>query len=297
MLPYYIRDNQYFFKHNNKEGSILGDSLIINPTNLEELISYITNKNIKSIVVNSSYFKVDNLEFLKDIPAIEGVTILQDDLDISPLSHVHNLKVLRLGEIKQPLDFANFPKLEVLGVTFTKHTLNIPSCKNLFWLWLDKFNKPELTHLGDLQELKYLNLHHTSIISLQGIEKLHKLIYLRIDTASKLETLEGLSGTNTNLETIDVYGAKKLSNYSAIAQVPLLKKVFFSKTGETTDISFLRKLHNLQHAIIGMKVSDGDMLCLKNIAEGGFVDYPHYNLKFDVRRENLQPTSALKNKG
>ncbi len=277
--PTYFKDGQLIFKEGKGVQSILGDRLIINPNKLKNISSFLEKNGIRSITINPSYFSVNNLDFLKDLPFIEGVYILQADLNLSPLDILTNLRVFAVDRINKPFDFSKFQRLEVLGTTYNRNTINIGLCTNLFWLWLDNFSKTDLHELKDLKNLQYLSLYKTGIANLKGLEGLINLKELHIDSASKLLSLDGISVNNKLIEIIDIFGAKNLTDYSAIKKSVSLKKIRFGKTGNLASISFLKDLPKLESAMIGMKVEDGDMGYLKNISEVGFVDYPHYNLK------------------
>jgi len=289
--PTYYRDGQLFFKELKKENSILGDRLVINPNKLKNIASFIQKNEIKSITINPSYFKVDNLDFLKDIPFIEGLYILQSNLDLSPLSYLTNLRVFTIDRLEKPLDFTKYQNLEVLGITYSKNTINIGSCENLFWLWIDNYSKHDLQELQGLRNLKYLSLYKTAIKNLTGFESLVNIHELHIDSASKLESLSGISENNKQLELVDIYGAKNLTDYSAIIKGESIKRLRFGRTGNISSISFLKVLPKLENAVIGMKVEDGDMSFLKDLPEAGFVDYPHYNLKMkDIKKTKINAT-------
>ena len=282
MTPTYYKDGHLFFSiAPEKPDSILGDRLVINPQNLGEVSKYVREKSIKSITINPAYHAVNNLDFLDSFLSIEGIYILQDGLDLSPINKLKNLRALSFNESKTKVDLRNFPNLEVLGITFNKNIINLNKCAKLFWLWLDNFKKNNLEELQSLSNLKYLNLYKTAIIDFKGICKLTNLISLKIDSASKLETLEDISSSNTQLKVIDIYGAKNLHNYTSLSNAKSIQKIFLRKTGETEDISFLNPLSELQEVIIGMKVIDGNMSRLKLIPKAGFLEFPHYNLKMN----------------
>lgn len=102
---------------------------------------------------------------------------------------------------------------------------------------------------------------------------------LNIDSARSLESLDGLNENNKNLLDLDIYSARKLTDYNALRYLTNLEKLRFTKTGDIEDISILQTFKNLKRVILGIKVLNGDMSYLKNINEVGFVDFPHYSHK------------------
>jgi len=277
MPPIYQKDSFLFFKEKKSVDSILGDSLIIDPSRISEIIKYVNEKGLKSIRINDAYFKINDLNFLSQMPSIEGLNILQNGLNLSGINELNNLRVLRLGESKEPIDFNNFPNLEILGTTHNRNILNIDKCRKLFWLWLNNFKFNNLKELVGLESLQFLFLHKTTIKNLIGIDSLSNLKELFIDIASKLESLEGLSDRNVKLEFIDIYGAKNLHDYNSIASVQALKRIILIKTGNSKTMSFLCKLQNLNEVSLGMEITDGNLQIISKIPKLSFVEYPHYN--------------------
>src|SRR5258705_1855988 len=127
----YYKDDFLFFKEHSSADSILGDRLIVESSRIKRTIEYINSKDIKSITIDPGYFKLDNLDFLKELRSVMGIYLLKDKVDVSALNKLRNLKVLRLDEIFNEVDLMNFPGLQVLSYTYNKHILNIGACKNL----------------------------------------------------------------------------------------------------------------------------------------------------------------------
>ena len=279
MSPVYTKDDFLFFKEVNKPEMILGDRLIIEPAKLADTIKYINKNSIKSITINPAYFVVEHLDFLKDIPAIEGLYLLQQFSDLSDIHCLKSLRALTFNKINKPLDFDNFPQLEVLGTDYNKHLINLAGCKKLFWLWLDKFNHDDIGALKGLSNLSYLNLYSTTIKSLEGIQHLKSLTHLRIITASRLETLNGISLENI-LRVIDIDNAKKLSDYNSIRNAKELDTLFLSRSGNADDLSFIDGLSKLNKIILGINILNGDLNPLLSIKDVSFTDHSHYSLKF-----------------
>jgi hypothetical protein len=279
MIPVYSKDGFLFFKEKEAPDSILGDRLIIESGKILESVNYINDNNIKSVVINSNYVSLSDLSFLDEIPFIEGIYLLAENLDISNINNLKKLRVLRLNNSKEEIDLKNFPELEVLSYSGKNKIKGISHCKNLFWLWVEGYKKEDLTEFKDLVELKYLNLSFSSIKNIHGIENMSKLKYLHLDTMRCLESLRGLSENLNKLEVLDIYNAKKLSNYEDVSILKSLRQLELGKTGETYSISFIKNLPNLKRVGIGFKVLDGDMSYLKGIESVGFIYYPHYNHK------------------
>jgi hypothetical protein len=279
MLPTYYKDGLLFFKEKSGVDSILGDRLIIDSGRIGEICDYVNKHKIKSVTINSAYFKLANLDFLNDIPFVEGIFIVHEDLDLSILNSLRNLRVLRIGETDTAIDFKNFPNLEVLGATYNEFIVNVSSCKKLFWLWFDEFREDSLQKISALSMLEYLNLYKTTIRNLEGFSLLTKVKEVHIDAAPRLESCAGISESNSNLAVVDIYNAKKLSDYRAIGNTSTIKKIFFTKTGDIPNLSFLNNLPDIESVVIGSKILDGDTSYLQKVPNVNFKDFPHYSHK------------------
>lgn len=277
-LPVYKKDGFLFFKKGKEPGT--NDGLIIDVSHIGSIAEYLKRTGVDKIVVNSSYFPVNDLSFLKYLPFVKKISVVGDSYDILPVNNLHELQELRVGNFSGIIDFNNFPCLEILGVIWSSKLKNLENAVNLKWLWLDFYKDVSLEKLKNFKSLTYLYLNRPSIKSLNGVGEMLSLLELHLDTASKLETLDGFGESNKNLKRLDVYQSRKLNNYSALKYLIGLEKLRFTKTGDMQDIKILQSLSNLKEVILGTKVIDGDMLYLKQIEKYKFLNFPHYNLKY-----------------
>ena len=202
---------------------------------------------------------------MNEVKDLEGVAVLQDNLDLTPLLSLKKLKRLNCHTPTSAFDLATFTDLKVLGITYNKYVGNIASCKNLTWLWIDNLKQDDLSCLSSLTNLTKLNLFKTGITSLQGIEPLNKLQFLNIDTANQLQSLEGLTQNNSSLEVLSVYNAPKLTDYKPLENLANLKKLFLGKTGDMENLDFVNKTAKLEEVNLGIRVADGNMTNLRSV--------------------------------
>ena len=186
-LPVYWKDGFLFFKK-RKDPSI-NDALIIDVKRIENISRYLRTSQSTNITVNSSYYPVNDLSFLKYLPFVKGISIVDDHLDVEPVNQLHELQVLGIGSFNGIIDLDNFPHLQELGISWTKQIKNIEKAEKLKWLWLDNYKDISLERLKSLCNLNFLYLYRPTIKSLTGISGMSSLVELNIDTASKLETL------------------------------------------------------------------------------------------------------------
>ncbi len=279
MQTQYHRDGFLFLKELDNVDAILGDRLIVESEKIESSISYINEKKVKSILLSDNYYKLTEIKFINTILEIEGLYILKDKVDTSPINKLKSLRVLRLNKSSTPLDLSNFENLQVLSFDYHRNILNIDKCSKLFWLWVNGFNKDDLTEFKKVTGLEYLNLYKSTIRNLRGVENMSSLKSIFLDNVKKLESLNGLDKGVNGIKRVDIYNAPLLNNYSAIQNLDKLEQLDLRKTGEIESIKFLEKLQHLKSVTLGLKVSDGKMDVLRRIDKVGYIDYPHYNIK------------------
>jgi hypothetical protein len=280
MINKYLKDNFIFFKEPIADGSILGDRLLVESAKIDSTIKYINSKGIKSVTIDPEYYELDDLAFLQYTPDVTGVYLLSDNIDVSWINNLKGLRVLTCDVIKQGnIDLKNFPYLEILGYSVNKKITGIGFCTRLSWLWIEGYKNDNLLELKSLVNLKYLNLHQSSIKNLEGIEDMRNLQKIRLDTMRNLESLKGLNKNLSRLEVVDIWAAKNLTNYDELSKLKNLKQLELGRTGECQSISFIKELSNLKKVALGFKVLDGNMSYLEGIEKVGFIDFPYYTHK------------------
>lgn len=273
------REGFQFFSPLPSPDNILGESIYVDSDRISQSVKYINKNNIRNITIAPASYKMDHLDFIRDTPEITGVNLQKDFSDLACLYALKGLRVLRFREVNTPFDLALFPELEVLSFTYSKKVQHTGACKNLTWLWIDGYKKDNLEELRDLSRLQYLNLYRSAILNLRGIENMEELKEIMLDGMRKLTSLEGLNKKLGKLAVLYIYGAKQLTHYEALMDVPSLKQLELRQTGETPSIQFLDSLPALEKVTLGCKVTDGNMSFLKRIGNVGFIDYPHYTHK------------------
>lgn len=274
----YEKDGFLFSKSIDPIFSSLEDSLIVG-NDLNKTLKYICDNGIKSFIINSNNYSLGNLDFLKDVPQVESLILLIDDIQLPQFDSMINIKMLSFQSIKNGIDLSFFRKLEALAFDHWKKITGLENCHNLFWLSINGYKEPDLSKLNGMKHLKYLFLYNAGIKSLRGIEGLSHLKEFRVDNAKKMESLSGLTEVQNTIEVLDIYNAQKLTDYSALKNMTSLKQLDLRRTGDIDSIEFIKYLTKIERITLGLKVKNGDMSFLKNIDSVGFIDYPHYNLK------------------
>ncbi len=277
--PNYTKDGFTFFKANSDFATELGDPIVLNDVNrLSVLIAYIKKKGVKWIQIRDEF--VNDLEFFNEIPHIEGITILTNDVDLSGLKYLKKLKILSFNKSTSILDLSMFDDLLFLNYSDNRKIKNLETCKTLKVLNIEGYKKSDLQEFRNLELLQSVSLSYSrNLTTLNGLENLKNIKSIHIHSASNLTDLNGLNEKNICLETLDIYSTKKLIDYSSISKLKNLKNLYIRKSGDIINLSILLNSKNIEKVAIGVKVLDGDMSLLKKVPLVSFINYPHYTHK------------------
>jgi hypothetical protein len=78
--------------------NILGERMYVDSDRLRQTVAYINNHQVLSLVFTPAKYKLDNLDFLRELPGVQGLYIQKSFADLSPLYAQKGLRVLRLQE-------------------------------------------------------------------------------------------------------------------------------------------------------------------------------------------------------
>lgn len=254
-------------------------SVKINEDNIRESIAYIQEHQI--INVDLSY-ELDQVDFLSECPDIERVSLGGEDLkDVSGLYHLNNLKSLSINEIRSSLeiDFQRIPSLEVLYGQLPLKAKGIGTLKNLkeMRLWGYKPKTKNLEQFSDLKNLESLELIQSNITSLLGAEGLESLEKLGLFYLRSFYDLKIIKYLTTSLRILEIENCKKIGDFTPIADLKSLEKLFMMDCGELASIQFVNQLPRLKLlAFGGTIVLDGDLYPCERIEEVYFTQKKHY---------------------
>ncbi|SDJ97319.1 protein phosphatase 1 regulatory subunit 7 [Flavobacterium noncentrifugens] len=253
-------DGFLFFLGNSENDK----QLIINPKKISKIVKYINENKILCITVNDAYFdKIENLDFLKEIPNVEEISILQNNLNLKPIENLKSLKSLSFSETTEKLNLNKFHNLEILGCDYRK-VENLKECKNLKSVSLHFYNKENLVEFENFDNLEILFLVQTSIKNFNGIEKLKNINKIELHNSPKLESLNGLPRNSEKLRTLFIYNAKNLIDYGKLDTLKNLKKLQLVSGGEIENLEIFEKMNNLEYLQLGMNIKNGDKIELMN---------------------------------
>lgn len=247
---------------------LAGDDIDINSSNIDKCIKLMIERKINQMSLTSEYL-LNNIDFIQnyDLSFIKGIYITRPIKDLSPVYNLRNLTHITLPEdYEGKFDFSYLPKLEFLGTTWKDKFINLGTCHEMKYLKIFGFSNKDLSMFQSLTKLEEIQLTSSKMVSLQGIENLAGLKILDIDTAKKLERLEGLTEYNHNLTYLRIWIAPNLHDVEPIGHLHNLESIQISKVKMLDSLKFLDNLHKLKICAIhpsNIDVRDGDFTPLE----------------------------------
>jgi len=261
------------------------DRFRVNTATLADDVEQIKRSGIKGVVLSTiNGYVPDNIDFLYDLPDLEGVHMQEQVTDISPLYSLKKLKYLLL-ETKSEIDLARFPEMVHLRIGEWRTNIhNISQCKKLCWLYVYKFSPPkggfELLYPGD--SLRSLAITRSTLSSLSGIERFTSLRSLELNYFSKLSDISQIISLNDSLDILTFESCKKI-NINILSKMDKLRALIVKKGGDVQSIKFIESMSALEGVcIFDTNILDGDIspfINNKNLQDVSFTDKKHYSLK------------------
>lgn len=260
------------------------EALVIKGENLNEEVKYINSNKIKSIYL--TFFKsksINNLDFLNETNCIEKVNLNDVDVDYSGLYCLSNLKhaILSVKNKKQYLDYSKFKHLEYLSIDWYSQFPDLSSNTNLKELVIWKF-KPKSKMFSELKlpkELENLQISESNILNFDGLY-LTNLKKFEGHYCNFLESLKGINGVSSNLNTLILDNCIKLTDYTNLESCKKLRKIVLGDCGDISTLKWLRELKNVKHfSFWNTRLIDGDTSPCFGIDYVSFKNAKHYNHK------------------
>jgi len=254
------------------EPGVFGERLVLEGTWHDEIVDYMLTHKIVELNVNYARgFVGRNLDFLQSLPFLEGLLLLVYNItDISAIHNLHSLRSLNIAcRDKTPLDFSNFPVLEDCGLDWRSKSSSIFKCATLKNLYIEKYlgkdtelfrdlinleelslvagSVADLSGLGRLYKLRELGLYRLqSLTSLQGIEDLHELVILNIDTCRRLTSISEVQALS-KLHRLQLTNCNDIESLQPIIRSRGLEEIYFHESTNIIDgnLSVLTHLPNL----------------------------------------------------
>lgn len=264
-----------------------GDFLVVQSKNLERTIEFINENNIKNLWISYVHgYKLKNISFMKKIKnQIEGVIIIDSNINLEGLNELTNLRMLSLSdETGYKLDLSNYSNLKYCSLLWNKNISNLSKCVNFEDLNIRKGGADifSVDVFGNFKKLRELVLIQCKIEDLSFLSKASKLEHLEVSYSPSLTGIKSLVYCK-KLENLVFDHCKNISDdYQVLGKLNNLRFLTIADSKEIPTLSFLRPLKKLQHfAFVGTNIVDGDLTpCLK-IAHVGFNNKKHYSHSYE----------------
>ncbi len=255
--------------------------LVVKSSELSEIIQYINNNNVKSILINDFRgFNEKSVDFFKYCDQVENIFLVEGDYDISGIKHLKKLKNAIIGPIpKQPINLSQFENIESLSIDYHKNWIDLFKCTTLKDLRIWKLPFETLKEISVLSNLNFLKLVQGKTKSLKGIDELN-LAHFEAHKISSLKDI-GISREYKTLENFHIYDCKSVQNHERIKNAKNLKSLRYANCGEMESISFIKDMSKLKEFRFPKTlVKDGDLSYLKNVDVIMYNDKKHYSHKY-----------------
>lgn len=173
-------------------------------------------------------------DFLNDplFSDLQEVRVYADaGTDIRPLNALKNLTSLWLSfnpgyEPTGTLDFARLPMLEDLHIQWYEDMQNLSVCNSTKSIYINDFPGSDLNLLKDLDSLQVLELYNSKLEALDGIEKMNKLISLKMTGQSNLKSVESFGKASlSKLKNVEISSQNDVKGLKYLSQLKALKSL------------------------------------------------------------------------
>ena len=293
------RDGMPFYPVTNPVNQ--ADGLVIENLQLQQMLDYLNEKDIRSVYV----YGMENFVFLRECSRVEHLKIelrlsfrefsklkkrrsgnLEKEYDISPLYNLKNIRGLSIINNEEPfiipkmkLDLSKLPTLEYICIDdcFIE---NLSEAKNLRSAWVNYYHKEDFQELSSLEKMDTLDLTSSKIKSLDGCQQIKKLQCLYLYYNRSLSDISALEGVKDSLKALRIESCAKIKDFSVLEKLENLELLDLSGSNEIPSLSFIRKLKNLKVFVFSVNVLDGDITSCKDLSYAACVrGRKHYNMK------------------
>lgn len=260
------------------------------PELYDEYVRYINKHRLTQAKI-----VMPTLDILRDCPTLQYLHIhprfdSPDEYDFTPL-YGRELKYLCcLNEYYKEggkshigtVDFSQIFALESLKVNVNRGTLNYNRIETLKSLIIGDYTgaNRDLTDLFVSTELDTLCLLEGRTVSLNGIEKAHKLQYLDISYNRCLEDISALSKIKHSLKSLNIFNCAKIKDFSVFYELENLEKLEIWGSNTIPSLDFVKYMPNLKTLFLEINIADGDITPCLNLRSAKLMkNRKHYNLK------------------
>lgn len=236
-----------------KGGKNYGLLVIINPKDIgNNLLDFISSRNIRALTVSIGTTEAKNVDFLqnKAFCQIEYLNLVGNLIDgIGGITLLQNLTCfIYNGVFSMPFDFSELKKLRILEVLYNPNKTNgIPTCTELEQLTIYHYKAKEKTldEFSSLVNLESLSFYQSDIYSLNGMQNMNSLKYLRLNYLKNLQEIVALHNKKS-LNFVSIQNAKKINDWEVIGSLENIQELFVHNCGFIKNLDFLKELQYLE---------------------------------------------------
>lgn len=261
-------------------GPLNRNVIIIEDQRIDDYVNYINQNDIRSIYFNSGYYHLDNVDCLERLQNIETINIGAAISNFDGLYRSNEgIKILLLGDITGPIDLIRMKSVEEMAIEMNKHILNLEKCTQLKELRIWKYKKNNLIELSGLANLNSIAITQSSLVSLDGCNRMNGLEQVELNYMSKLEDLNQLAELVDTLKVLRIESCKKI-DFDFLHRLKNLEKLSLIDSGSIPNLSFVKNLPKLKFLVFSKtNVIDGDLSYCEGIEYVAFDNKKHYTHK------------------
>ena len=208
------------------ERGVFGDRLVLKGPYTPTVLKLMRSRNLREININYARgFVGDNIEFLRDMPFVEGVSVLSFAIrDISPLESLSNLRAAYIGtrNEKTAIDFNKLSNLERCFVYWRPMAETLFDRDSLQHLDIYGYPGHDVAGIERLVNLTKLSLAAGTLGTLDRIALLPNLQQLGLYSLRRLESIKGIESIK-KLSTLEIESCKKLTSIDPVGMAANLK--------------------------------------------------------------------------
>lgn len=193
----------------------------------DEIANFICqNNDIKALYLNSSRGWIgSDYSFLSELKTIEELHILSGikAVNLAALEDMSSLIDLEMTVVSnEKIQFDRLTHLKHCFLSYWRGVDSILQCKRLKSLYLDNYKPKGIVDFSVLNSLNSLTIGNSTIENIDFVKDL------------------------SALNILEFYNCKKVSDFSALSQLPNLKKLVIDGNKELHNIEFVSHLSKLQ---------------------------------------------------
>jgi len=266
------------------KNGLLGARLIPSGSWSEQMATAFRSSGCTELELNSGKgWQDSSLQFLKDLSNLRVLIVRSPFVrECAQIAELKSLVVLELdSNCKGSINFAAFEGLIDCGFNWRSCGSTIFSAFGLRRLYINRFPGSDLSPFAGLGLLRELVLLGSKLESLEGIEALSKLQYLRVGLAKKLRHISQL-GSLQDLERLEFNQCKSIEDVASIKSAKRLKRLELIDCGDIPDIEWIASLSSLEEFYFSgtTRIVSGDLsplLSLRNLRRTAFASRRHYS--------------------